>query len=141
MPKLTKNTNQSLLRWTCGDRVSDCFCLTQIFHWDDDDDDWWYSLCTLPTFLVGIFTMLALRICSPQVDMSLQFDTLFWFWGHQSLLFHLNAMCLVKKQQILILQSLVWLNRWLNPISTILNITIRMWFLWNIERKILDLLP
>jgi hypothetical protein len=56
---------------------------------------WWYSLCTLPTFLVWIFTMLAFRICSPQVDMSLQFDTLSWFWGHQSLLFHLNATCLV----------------------------------------------
>ena len=37
-------------------------------------------------------------------------DTLFWFRANQSLLFLLNAACLAEKQQIPILQYLVWHN-------------------------------
>jgi len=40
---------------------------------------------------------------SPQIDMSLQSDTLSWFRTNQSLFFLLNAVCLAEKQQIPIL--------------------------------------
>ena len=40
--------------------------------------------------------------------MSLHSYTLFWFRANQSLLLLLNVECLVEKQQISILQSLVW---------------------------------
>jgi hypothetical protein len=50
-----------------------------------------------------IFMLLAHWNNSLRVDMSLHSDTLFWFRVIQSLLFLLNAACLVEKQQILIL--------------------------------------
>ena len=53
--------------------------------------------------LSWIFIVLAHWNNSPRVDMSLHSDTLFWFWANQSLLFLLNAACLVEKQQIPIL--------------------------------------
>ena len=37
---------------------------------------------------------------SPQVDILLYSDTLFWFWVNQSLLLLFSAACLVEKQQI-----------------------------------------
>jgi hypothetical protein len=47
---------------------------------------------------------------SPQIDVSAHADTLYLCRANQSLLFLLNATCLVEKQQIPILQSLVeWL--------------------------------
>ena len=47
--------------------------------------------------------------------MFLHTDTLFWFWDNQSLLFPLNAACVVGKQQIPVLLSLGWPNPSLNP--------------------------
>ena len=55
-----------------------------------------------------IFIVQALRNHSLRIDMSLHLHTLSWFWANQSLLWHLKTMCLVEKQQILILYSLVW---------------------------------
>jgi hypothetical protein len=40
---------------------------------------------------------------STRVDMSLHWDTLFWFQANQSLLFLLSTVCLAEKQQIPIL--------------------------------------
>jgi len=57
------------------------------------------------------FIVLAHCNNSPRVEMSLQSDTLFWLRANQSLLFLLNAACLAEKQQIPILQSLVWPER------------------------------
>jgi hypothetical protein len=47
--------------------------------------------------------------------MSLLSNTLFWFRANQSLLFLLNAACLVEKQLIQILWSLVWPDQDSNP--------------------------
>ena len=58
---------------------------------------------------------------SPRIDMSPHLDTLFRFRANQSLLFLPNAACLAEKQQIPILQSLVWPNRDSNPRSTTLE--------------------
>ena len=73
--------------------------------------------------------------------MSFHSDTLFWFQAIQSLLFLLTAACLVEKQQIPILLSLVWPNQCSNSRSTaleesILTITPLMQFI-NIGRKFL----
>ena len=53
--------------------------------------------------------------------MSLHSDTLFWFRSNKSLFLLLNAACLTEKQQIPILQSLVWLDQGSNPRSTALE--------------------
>ena len=53
--------------------------------------------------LSWIFIMLAHWNNSPQIDISLHSDTLFWLRAIQSLLFLLNAACLAEKQQIPIL--------------------------------------
>jgi hypothetical protein len=53
--------------------------------------------------------------------MSLHLHTLSWFWANQSLLWHLKTMCLVEKQQLPILYSLVWPDRGLNLRSTALE--------------------
>ena len=45
-------------------------------------------------------------------------DTLSWFRANQSFLFLLTAVCLAEKQQIPILQSLVWPDRGSKPRST-----------------------
>jgi len=50
--------------------------------------------------LSWIFIVLAHWINSPRVDMSIHWDTLFWFQANQSLLFLLHAACLAEKQQI-----------------------------------------
>jgi hypothetical protein len=50
--------------------------------------------------------------------MLLHSDVLSWFRTDQSLLFLLNTVCLAEKQQIPILQSLVWPDRGSNPRST-----------------------
>ena len=71
--------------------------------------------------LSWIFIVLAHWNNSPWSDMSLLSDTLFWFRANQSLLFLLNAACLVEKQQIPILLSLVWPDRGSNPRSTVLE--------------------
>ena len=44
-----------------------------------------------------VFIVLAHWSNTPQIDMSLQSNTLPWFWANQSLLFLLNAACLAKK--------------------------------------------
>ena len=44
----------------------------------------------------------------PRVDMSLHPHILSWFRANQSLILFLNNVCLVEKQQIPILYSLVW---------------------------------
>ena len=51
-------------------------------------------------------------------DMLFHLDTLSWFKVNQSLLFLLNAVCFVEKQQIQILQSLVWPEWGSDPLST-----------------------
>ena len=47
----------------------------------------------------------------PRIDMSTHSDILSWFWATQYLLFLLNAACFAEKQQIPMLQSLVWPDR------------------------------
>jgi hypothetical protein len=74
---------------------------------------------------------------SPRIDMSPHSDTLSWFRANQSLIFHLNAAYIAEKQQILILKSLVWLDRASNPRSTTLEkstltITSRIIYVLNI---------
>jgi hypothetical protein len=68
-----------------------------------------------------IFIVLAHWNNSQRFDMSPHSDTLFWFWANQSLIFPLNAASLVKKQQIPILQSLVWPDLGSNLRSTALK--------------------
>ena len=72
------------------------------FQWDDDEVRFvldkhaeldFYSDGSLKQQSAGTHV-------APQVDMSLHLDTLFWFRADQSLLFLLNAACLVEKQQI-----------------------------------------
>jgi hypothetical protein len=53
--------------------------------------------------LIWIFVVLVHWNNSPQVDMSLHSDTLFWFRVNHSLPFLLSAACLAKKQEIPIL--------------------------------------
>jgi hypothetical protein len=55
--------------------------------------------------------------------MLLHSDTLFWFRANQSLLLLLNAACFAEKQQISILQSLVWPDLGSNPRSTALEVS------------------
>ena len=74
------------------------------------------SLCSEFDFIV-----LAHWNNNPRVDMSLHSDTLFWFRVNQSWLFLLNDVCLVEKQQIPMLKSLVWPDRGSNRRSTILE--------------------
>jgi hypothetical protein len=62
---------------------------------------WWDPLCSRSTRWV-FFIVLAYWNNSPQIDMSLHSDSLFWLWANQSLILLLNAACLTKKQQILI---------------------------------------
>ena len=57
----------------------------------------------------------------PHLDMSAHSDTLSFFRAYQSLLFLLNATCLAEKQQIPILQFLVWSDRDSNLRSTTLE--------------------
>ena len=71
---------------------------------------WWCPHCTRPTCLVGFFLVLVHCNKSPWIDMSLHYATLLRFRANQSLLLLLNAACLAEKQQISILQSLVWLD-------------------------------
>ena len=72
--------------------------------------------CLMPTLAV-----FQLYRGSPQVDMLLHSDTLFWFRANQSLLYLLNDACLAKKQQIPISKPLVWPDRGSNPRSTALE--------------------
>jgi hypothetical protein len=82
---------------------------------------WWGLLCTRPTCLVGYFIVLAHWHNRPLIDMLPHSDTLSWFWTNQSLLFLLNAECLVEMQQIPISQSLVWPDLGSNPKTTALR--------------------
>ena len=98
-----------------------------IYQWNDE-------IC-----LFWIFIVLAHWYNSPQVDISIYSNTLFWFQANQSLLFLLSAVCLAKKQQIPILMSLVWHDRGSNPRYTtfqasILTITppMRFYYEWVI---------
>ena len=61
-----------------------------------------YIMVRTNTFsmLNGIFIVQSHWNNSPRIDMSPHPDTLSWFRAIQSLLFHLNAACLVEKQQI-----------------------------------------
>ena len=59
----------------------------------------------------------------PWVDISPHSDTLSWFRANQSLLFLLGAACLVEKQQISILKSLVWSDRGSNEQTTSLEVS------------------
>jgi hypothetical protein len=63
------------------------------FQWDDDEVRFVLKNNTLS----WIFIILAHWNKSLWVDMSLHSDTLFWFRVDQSLLFLLNAACLVEK--------------------------------------------
>ena len=88
------------------------------FQWDDDE------VCpVLDQLLSWIYIVLAHWNNSPQADMLLHSDTLFWFRANQSLLFLLkvNAACLAEKQQIPILSSLAWPDQISNPWSTTLE--------------------
>ena len=73
--------------------------------------------------LSWIFIVLAHWNNSPRIDMSPHSDTLSWFRANQSLIFLLNAACLVEKQQIPILLSLVWPDRGSNLRSTALKVS------------------
>ena len=73
---------------------------------------YWGLLCTRPTRLFWIFILLAHWNNSTWVEMSPHLDTLCWFRANQSLLFLLNAACLVEKQ----LYSL-----WFDPIGARTN--------------------
>ena len=73
---------------------------------------YWGLLCTRPTRLFWIFILLAHWNNSTWVEMSPHLDTLSWFQANQSLLFLLNAACLVEKQ----LYSL-----WFDPIGALTN--------------------
>jgi hypothetical protein len=55
--------------------------------------------------LYGFFIVLAQWNNSPRIDMSPHSDSLSWFRANQSLLFLLNAACLVEKQQIPVFSS------------------------------------
>jgi len=71
---------------------------TSYIQWEDND------ACFVLNQHTGLyFVMLAHWNNSLRVDMSLHSDTLSWFRAKRSLLFLLNALCLVEKQQILIL--------------------------------------
>jgi hypothetical protein len=52
---------------------------------------WWFSPASSTNNLSWIFIVLSRGNNSPQKDMSLHSDTLFWFRANQSLLFLLNA--------------------------------------------------
>ena len=65
---------------------------------------WWSGPFLYKTNTLNwIFIVLAPWSNSPRMDMSPASDTLSWFRANQSLLFLLNATCLVEKQQIPIL--------------------------------------
>ena len=61
------------------------------FQWDEDDV---HILLDQHTLL----DVLTHRNNSPLVDMSLHWDTLFWFRANNSLLVFLNGACLAEKQ-------------------------------------------
>jgi hypothetical protein len=84
---------------------------------------WWWcdALCTRTTRIVGLFMVLIHWNNSLRIDMSPNSDTLSWFRANQSLLFLLMSACLVNKQQIPSLYSLVWPDRCSNPRSTTLK--------------------
>ena len=91
---------------------------------------WWDQHSRRPTRYYSETTL--------RIDMSPHSDTLSWFRANQSLLFLLNVACLAEKQQIPILQSLVWPYWGLNTRSTALEastltITPPMWLF--IERN------
>ena len=69
-----------------------------------------------------IFIVLDHSNHSPRVVMSLKSDTLSWFSANQSLLLLPNDTYLVKKLQLPIWLSLVWLDKGLNPQSSTLII-------------------
>ena len=54
------------------------------------------------------------------VDMSIHLDILSWFQANHSLLFPLNAACLIEKQQK---RSLIWLDRGSKPRSPALQVS------------------
>ena len=72
---------------------------------------WWCPTLYQTNTLSWIFIVLAHRNNSPRIDMSLHSDTLSWLRANQSLFFLFNATCLVEKQYIPILYSLVWRDR------------------------------
>jgi hypothetical protein len=75
----------------------------------------------LPNVLSLILIVLVDWNNSPRVDILPLSDPLSWFQGNQCLLFPLNAACLAEKQQIPILQSLVWPDRGSNQRFTTLE--------------------
>jgi hypothetical protein len=82
----------------------------------------WCPLCTRPTrWVAWIFMVLAHWKNSPRVDISLHSDTLFWFRANQSLPFLVNDAYLAEKQQMPILESLVWPYRGSSPRPTTLE--------------------
>ena len=88
------------------------------FQWNDDE------VCFVLDHHTELdFIVLAHWNNSPWVDMSLHSDTLFWFRANQSLLFLLNAVCLVEKQQIPILKSFIWPDQGSNPGSITLMVS------------------
>ena len=94
------------------------------FHWDVDKVHF-----VLDQHAELDFIVLAHWNNSLRVDMSLHLDTLFWFQANQSLLILLNAVCLAEKQQIPILQSLVWPNRDSNLRSITLEASMPKWLI------------
>jgi hypothetical protein len=79
------------------------------------------SALYLINMLSWIFILLVHRNNCPRVNMSLHSDTLSWFRANHPSLYLLNAAWMTEKQQIPILQSLVWPDQVSNPRSTALK--------------------
>ena len=67
---------------------------------------WWCQLCTRSVLLVRMYSCSSLKQQSMTCCCSLTHYS--WFQANQSLLLLLNAACLVEKQQLPVLLSLVW---------------------------------
>ena len=90
-----------------------------------------------------IFIVLAYWSNCQRIDMSFHSDTLSWFRANQTLLLLLNqvnAVCLAEKQQIPILQSLVWPNQGSNPRSTTLRLEENILYNYGLHEKLISII-
>jgi len=95
--------------------------ILQIYHGENKLDSmgwWWCQLCTKPTRLAGFYSASSLKQQSVIRHVAPMRHIILI-----SLVLLLNAACLVEKQQITILYSLVWPDRDWNPQSTALEVS------------------